>query len=94
MKSARSAGYMYLIGAFAYSPFAAAFWYLKGIFPKIIAIPCSILFYLLCFAIAICLFYAAWGLWLGYNPKAWNRYCEAEDKEIMKSIQKIKIGDK
>lgn len=83
MESAKQAGYGCLWGGLAFIPFAFVFRWM-AIETKDLPIwstMCMIFFWLLIAFIAICFFYAIWGLACGYSQKAWDSYTKNVDKQ-------------
>ena len=74
MKSARRAGWGCLGWGLAFIPFAAAFYWMRELFPFVV------LFWVCIVIVAVCVFYGVWGLWVGYNPNAWKRHAIAHQE--------------
>ncbi len=89
MESAKSAGYVGLLGGIAFIPFAFAF---RGMAMEtnlpVLATLCMIIFWVLIVFIAICLFYGVWGLACGYSQSAWNRYAGSVNDAQRKGAEK------
>ena len=90
MKSAKKAGYGCLWGGIAFVPFAFVFRLLAIETKDLPVLPtmCMFYFWILIAFIAVCLFYAVWGLACGYSQTAWNSYAKSVDEANKKGAIK------
>ena len=82
MESAKKASYGCLWGGIAFIPFTFAFRWLAVETKDLPVLPfmCMFFFWLLIAFIAVCLFYAVWGLACGYSQKVWDSYAKSVDE--------------